>query len=221
MGGFSHYLNLKIPLEDQLKQAFNELHVGDDKQKRIFGFLEPLKNKDSQNYEHSIRVGLLACQITHFMHLDEKAGLFSGVLHDIGKAQIRIELRQKDGVWTPSDAEEMKPHVLIGYDLIINSGFFNFSAEIMKWHHKFQTHGYPEQLPAPLHPYSLGTETMIPFYGRILALADYYDAAHRHNLGVLTGEQIKEKMLESNPDQEKLILESYEAEIFTTRIITA
>lgn len=219
MAGFSHYLDPNIPIEDRLKQAFDELHIENIKRERITNFLEPLKNKDLPNYKHSIRVGLLNRQITHFMHLNEKAGLYSGLLHDIGKAQIDKELLQKND-WTPSDAKKMQPHVLIGYNLIINSKFFKFSAEIMKWHHKFQTHGYPDPLPASSHPYNLGTETMIPFYGRLLALADCYDAAHRHNLGILTGEQIKKEMLESNPDQEKLIIELYEADIFTTRIIS-
>jgi len=63
---------------------------------------------------------------------------------------------------------------------------------------------------------------MIPFYGRLLSLVDVYDALHRvngkHGAERMDGEAMKRKMLEWNPDQRKLIMEAYEANIFTTRL---
>jgi len=65
---------------------------------------------------------------------------------------------------------------------------------------------------------------MIALYGRILAIADCYDALHRVNdkfgtVQALTGEDIKEKMFQFNPDQRVLLNELYEANILTTAIV--
>jgi HD-GYP domain-containing protein (c-di-GMP phosphodiesterase class II) len=156
------------------------------------------------------------------MHLDPKALLYAGLLHDIGKSLTDLKILQKTEGWTPHDAEEMKRHVADGCRIL--GGRFDFSREVIKLHHRFQREGYPKQLPKPLHEYSEGTKTMIALFGRLLALADCYDAMHRINdkLGQapLTGQYIKEKMLEYNIDQRLLIEELYQAGIFTLHIET-
>jgi streptomycin 6-kinase len=62
----------------------------------------------------------------------------------------------------------------------------------------------------------------IDLYARILALADVYDAMHRINDATggqaLSGEEIRRRMLDSNPDQRHLVGELYAADILTTRI---
>lgn len=65
---------------------------------------------------------------------------------------------------------------------------------------------------------------MIMMYARIRALVDTYDAPHRVNdkfgaRTALTGEEIKEKMIQSNPDQHHFISQLYDIGIFTTTLI--
>ncbi len=55
--------------------------------------------------------------------------------------------------------------------------------------------------------------------GRIVALADVYDALHRidgkfEEKKALTGKEIREKMFEFNPDRKILVEALYKAEIF-------
>ena len=190
MGMFMSYLDSSTSVEELLFTAFTELYLSDARQKEILVFLDVLKIRDVATYEHSIRVGLLARKIARFMHLDEKV---------------------------QSDTEEIQNHVLDGYRLL--RGKFDFSAEIILWHHKFQNNGYPKQLPVSLHPYSEGTKTIIAFFGRILALADCFDALHRFNDRFWNGqkfggEQVKERMLVLNSDCKVLIEELYGAGIF-------
>lgn len=223
MNRFVNYLDSGVPLEERLRWAFDELHLANDQREDFVAFLHPLKRKDCATYEHSIRVGLLCRRIARFMHLDEKALFYAGVLHDVGKSQTRLNTLQKIEGWTPADTKEIKRHVFDGYRLIY--GHFDFSAEIILWHHRFQAGNYPEHLPAPLHNYSNGTKTLIAMYGRILALADCFDALHRVNEKFgdkqpLAGEQIKEKMLALNRDQYILIEELYNAGIFTTYLVS-
>ncbi len=114
----------------------------------------------------------------------------------------------------------MMAHVMDGYRLIRDK--FDFSAEIILWHHRFQPRGYPQEHPAPLHDYCEATKVMIPWYGRMLSLADTFDALHRvndkHGADTLTGEQIKEKMLAFHKDQKILVEGLFAANIFTTQI---
>jgi putative nucleotidyltransferase with HDIG domain len=218
---FLNYLDPNISLKARLQREFARFKITKEKQEAIKAFLLVLKNKDLATYEHSIRVGLVASRIARRMLLDGKALLYAGILHDIGKTKTRPQTLKKTDGWNKSDTLEMKKHVLDGYEML--RGLFDFSAEIDIWHHLFQSGGYPKRVPAHLHCYCAGTKVIIPFYGRLLSIADCYDALHRVNdkfgtVQPLTGEAIKEKMLELNPDQQKLILRLYEEEVLTTKI---
>jgi putative nucleotidyltransferase with HDIG domain len=216
MSNFVHYLDLTTPLENRISAIFIELSLTKEQSEGINAFLHPLKVKDQATYDHCLRVGLLCKEVSNFMHLDQKALFYAGILHDVGKALTNTETLGRTDGWTTTDAEEIKAHVQDGWRLL--RGCFDFSAEIISWHHQFQQNGYPETLPEPLHQYCNGTKTMISFYGRILALCDVYDALHRINakFGALTGEAIKEKMFLYNPDQKVFLRNLYEANIFTT-----
>src|SRR3989344_1846047 len=179
MSDFAHYLDPRIPLEQHLVSAFEELRIASEQREALIGFLAPLKVKSKQTYEHSLRVGLLARRISRFMHLDERALLYAGLMHDVGKALTPLETLHKTVGWSAEDTAAMRPHVMDSYRLL--RGFFNFSAEIVVWPHRFPHDGYPQHIPAPLHEYSEGTKVQVAYYGRLFALADSYDACHRIN----------------------------------------
>jgi len=219
LANFLHYLY--HDLEALTKSRSEQLSIGPKDYEAILAFLQPLKVKDQATYEHSLRVGWLASNLVEFMHLDPKVGFYSGLLHDVGKAMTRLPTLQKTDGWTPADAEEIKSHIIDGYRLLRDH--FDFTAEVILWHHRFQPNRYPETFPEPLHEYSEGTRVMIPLFGRLLSLCDVFDALHRVNSrcdGVpLTGEKIKSLMLSHHSDQRVLIEEAYKRNIFTTTII--
>lgn len=167
----------------------------------------PLREKNEHTYRHylhMLRVGLLAREIGKFMHHEEKPLLFAGALHDLGKAQSPTEVLGKTCGWHGGDAARMRPHVMDGYRVL--RGRFDFTAEIIVLHHRFQMNGYPKKLPFPLHTYDEATKLLIMEYGRILAIADYYDALHREDKGIsLNAESVRERMFEGNKDRTKLI----------------
>lgn len=207
-------------LNIQLHEAFFELGISEEQKTTALTLLQPLKEKDPthrEHYEHSVRVGLLAKRIGSFMHLDERALFFAGLFHDLGKQEIDEDLLGKTDPWTDEDREKIQEHVTAGYNLL--KGKFDFSAEIILLHHRFQPNGYPQDLPPFLHDYSEGTKTLIKEYARVLALADVYDALRRENSRFgekrrLADQEIEEYMLEHNPDRRELIEELYRAEIF-------
>ncbi len=213
---FTEYLDLNITLTQRVDEIFKGLGINRKRKAEIMSFLQPVKTKDRATYEHSLRVGLLAQKIGRFINLDNKALFYAGILHDVGKSLTKVSTLRETENWTLEHAEEIMAHVLDGYRML--RGKFDFSAEIILWHHRFQRAGYPDKLPDPLHGYSAGTLAMVPFYGRMLALADTFDALHRVNakFGALSGEDIRAKMFQFNPDQRVLLEKLYSAEIFTT-----
>ena len=208
--------------ESEFEETMDELRLNEDIRSSARGFLAVLKQKSGFTYAHVLRVGLLARKIARFMHLDEKALFFAGIFHDLGKSQVPLSTLHKTAGWSPEDAKIMESHVIDSYRLLRDK--FDFSAEIILWHHRFQKNAYPTELPPSLHRYSEGTKVLIQEYGRVLAIADVYDALHRKNNKFeegesLTGEQIRQKMFEFNSDRKELIEELYNVGILERGVI--
>ncbi len=90
-------------------------------------------------------------------------------MHDVGKIGIPDYILLKPGRLTPQEFELMKQHPRLGFELLdgSDSAILQAAAEIALTHHeKFDGTGYPSGLA--------GDE--IPLYGRIVAVADVFDA---------------------------------------------
>lgn len=98
----------------------------------------------------------------------------SAPLHDIGKVGIPDTILLKAGPLTEEEFERMKEHPTYGRDAIMaaehklgTNSFLSFAREIAYTHHeKWDGTGYPQGLA--------GDE--IPVSGRLMAIADVYDA---------------------------------------------
>lgn len=98
----------------------------------------------------------------------------SAPLHDIGKVGVVDSILLKPGKLTPEEFEEMKKHTILGRDALLKAekslgttSFLRVAREIAYTHHeKWDGTGYPE---------GISGET-IPVSGRLMAIADVYDA---------------------------------------------
>jgi len=105
---------------------------------------------------------------------DEALVLQSSQLHDVGKISIKDAILFKPGKLTPDEFKEIKGHTTFGakviQDLIdstSDSGFLEYARIFAISHHeKWDGSGYP---------YGLAGQD-IPLMGRIMAIADVYDA---------------------------------------------
>jgi putative two-component system response regulator len=90
-------------------------------------------------------------------------------MHDIGKILVPPEIFHKPGRYTDAEFEIMKQHSRLGYQLLSRSPrkLMKAAAIISHEHHeKWDGTGYPRGLKgADIH-----------IYGRIVALADVFDA---------------------------------------------
>ena len=119
---------------------------------------------------HSQRVARYALMIAQEMGFSKEQLVMvevSALLHDLGKIGIDEAILYKPGVLTKEEKEEIDKHVLRGYHIL--SGFTDIPEILngVKCHHEFwDGSGYPEGLE----------DGQIPLIGRILAVADAYDA---------------------------------------------
>jgi len=94
---------------------------------------------------------------------------YASMMHDIGKIGIPDIILEKATSLTPEERKKMEEHTVIGGRIFGGSAstIVMASAQIALTHHeKYDGTGYPKSLK--------GED--IPLYGRIVSVADYFDA---------------------------------------------
>jgi len=133
--------------------------------------LARIKNKDEYTYLHSISVAALCISFGHHLNLDAsqiKALGVGGLLHDIGKVKIPLEVLNNPGALTDAEFEVMKTHVAHG-DCILREtdGIDESSICVTRHHHeRLDGTGYPDGLKGD----------QISQFGQLSAIVDIYDA---------------------------------------------
>jgi putative two-component system response regulator len=181
-----NHLNLKLHqdhLEDLVRERTRELELTQEVTIESMGTLAEYRDPETGGHIKRTQyyVKLLADHLKDhpkFKDFLDDATIEllykSAPLHDIGKVGVTDNILLKPGKLTDEEFVEMKKHVIFGRDAIAiqekklgENSFLRFAREIAESHQeKWDGSGYPHGLAGE----------NIPISGRIMAIADVYDA---------------------------------------------
>lgn len=130
-----------------------------------------LKSKDEYTYMHSVAVCAMMVALAKQLNMTDdevkQAGL-AGLLHDIGKAAIPMDVLNKPGALTENEFDLVKLHPERGQALLLQGNVTDEVALDVCLHHheKVNGTGYPHQLK----------EDEISIFAKMGAVCDVYDA---------------------------------------------
>ena len=173
---------------EELRVLHRERQLAAARDCAIVGWAALAETRDTETGNHIFRTQkYIQAMAQHLVHhkspeyrIDPKEVdlLFkSSPLHDVGKIGVRDSILLKPGPLTPSEFEEMKKHTVYGAEALAKAesasgisdetSFLKTAREIALTHHeKWDGTGYPNGLKG----------NTIPLSGRLMALADVYDA---------------------------------------------
>lgn len=126
--------------------------------------------KDAYTCGHSERVALLSRQLAQRIGLPDaqvERIYMAGLLHDVGKIGVPENVLQKTGRLTSEEYELMKRHPQVGARILAEvKQLSDVVPAVLHHHERYDGRGYPSQLA--------GRD--IPLAGRIICLADAFDA---------------------------------------------
>ena len=128
--------------------------------------------RDGYTHRHSERVAALVSQLSRELGMSEaerETAELSALLHDVGKIAVPDAILNKPGKLTAEEFAEMKKHPVHGVHILQNIESATIKAVLpgVRYHHeKYDGTGYPDGLKGE----------SIPFLGRLLGVADVYDA---------------------------------------------
>lgn len=122
-------------------------------------------------FHHSVNVAVLSGVLGKWLGYSGvalKDLILAGLLHDIGKSQIPLEILNKPDKLTAEEMDIMKNHCKAGFDMIKDVRCISLGVAhgILQHHERLDKSGYPGGLD----------DDNIHEFAKIIAVADIYDA---------------------------------------------
>jgi len=157
-------------LAEEVRQATAEIFSRE--KEAIFRLSKAAEFRDPETGAHIVRMAhyseLIARELG-WRNADCDMVLMAAPMHDVGKLGTPDHILLKPGRLTDEEFQVMKQHAQIGWEILRDSSspMLQMAAEIALSHHeKYDGSGYPRQLAG----------AAIPLSGRIVAVADVFDA---------------------------------------------
>jgi HD-GYP domain-containing protein (c-di-GMP phosphodiesterase class II) len=135
----------------------------------VGSILESLKKVDPETLYHCLRVGeysRLLAKSAGLSEYQQKIAEFSGILHDVGKMGVPLEITHKPGKLETHEYETMKAHPVYSEEIIQPLAIHEFFRQVLpavRGHHeRVDGKGYPDKLS--------GEE--IPVLSRVILIVD-------------------------------------------------
>jgi putative two-component system response regulator len=166
----THLRRQNVVLEEKVRERTRELH--DTRLEIIHRLGRAAEYRDNETGLHIIRMSRYSQTLGRLAGLDDEEAdllLHASPMHDIGKIGIPDRILLKPGKLDPDEWTVMQTHARIGADLLDGhpAPLLRMARDIALTHHeKWDGSGYPDG--------RRGEE--IPLVGRIVAVADVFDA---------------------------------------------
>ena len=135
-----------------------------------FDMVQNLRHYDDSTYAHSMNVGLLCNVFADWLELGEeekKTLTVAGILHDIGKTRVPVEIIQKPARLSEEEYQIIKKHTEYGFAILTENKLdYHIRYTALQHHERMDGSGYPLGLAGD----------HIDEYARIVSIIDVYDA---------------------------------------------
>jgi putative nucleotidyltransferase with HDIG domain len=163
------YNELKL-ITDEMFSYINDINS-------IVQCLSNMRMKDEYTYHHSINVAFYAMLTAKWLDLPDymiKDLITAGLLHDVGKVKIPIEVLNKTGKLTVEEYDVIKMHSQLGYDMLkdIPEMAPGIAIAVLQHHERIDGSGYPLKL----------VDQQISLYAKIIAICDVFDAMTQNRI---------------------------------------
>lgn len=154
-----------------------QVEIEDTQREVVFRLSEAVERYGSRAGNHVRRIASISYLLAKACGLEEVDAeilKYAAPLHDVGKVALPESVLQKPGPLSSDEFEQVKPHAQLGYDILKDSkrNIIQAGAVLARDHHeRWDGKGYPAGKSGE----------SIHIFGRIVALADVYDAL-RHKL---------------------------------------
>jgi putative nucleotidyltransferase with HDIG domain len=156
---------------EMVSPVIEEIMSSLDTSPTILTNMTRLKSKDEATFLHCLAVSALMIRFARHLKLDAEIipilGI-GGLLHDIGKVGMPIEILTKAGALTDCEMDVVRRHPVIGHHILSRGNSMpEIVLDICLHHHeRLDGKGYPNGL----------VDGQISFYARMAAICDVYDA---------------------------------------------
>lgn len=175
----------------------------------ISHLLSTLKNHLYDTYKHSIRVAKLSFKVSKVLQLERSEQIYiykAGLLHDIGKTMIPIDIVEKPDKLTNDEYDIIKLHSNYGADILEALPPLAYLIPAVLYHH--------ERLDGSGYPYGIKN---IPFCAQIIGVCDSFDAMtnERPYKKAKTFDEAIQDLKNSNEKYSQVIVSAIENVIIT------
>jgi len=164
----------RIPSTDAIRNVSKNMVQSILRQEHALFALAQIKDYDNYTFNHSVNVGIISLTVgracgVHPQQLQLLA--FGGMIHDIGKLKIPVDIITKPGRLTQAEFSEIRRHPERGVELITQiKGIPREVVDMVHYHHlHYDRAGYPQQSKREISPLV-----------DMVTIADHYDAMTTH-----------------------------------------